>query len=88
VVFENCPLNRPLLWDIEDVPFFRALADPDVESEFTQGFLLSFRALHIRMAEIGEPFHEDVLYAGTLSTEKTAYVHDETDGMSGGGKIA
>jgi hypothetical protein len=41
--------------------------------------LQPFGALSVRMAELWESFNEDLLSAGTLFTEKTTYMHDETD---------
>jgi hypothetical protein len=41
----------------------------------------------MRMAKLREAFYEDLLSTGALLTEKTTYLHDETDGMPNGGKI-
>jgi hypothetical protein len=61
---------------------------PHFESKLTEGFLQPFCALSMRTAEIWESFHEDLLRTGAPFTEKTTHMHDETDGMPNGGKIA
>jgi hypothetical protein len=51
-------------------------------------FLQPFGALRVRTAEIGKSFHENLLSAGALFTEKTAYMHDETERVAYRGQIA
>ncbi len=60
---------------------------PHFESKLTEGFLQPFRALRLRMAEIGESFHEELLSTGALLTAQTTARHDETEGMPTRGKI-
>ena len=66
----------------------RSCLPSSCESKLTERFLQSFRALRMRTAEFWESFHEDFLSASALFTEKTTDMHDETDGMPNGGKIA
>src|SRR5207244_2489281 len=58
-----------------------------LESELTKGFLQPFGTLSVRMAEIWEPFGEDLLSTYALLTKETAHMHDETDWTPDGWKV-
>jgi len=73
--------------DAELTSHIRSCLASYFESQLTKGFLEPFGALSVRMAKLWKSFNEDLLSTGTLFTEKTTDMHDETDWMPNGGKI-